>query len=228
MAVYSGLLDLFLQGQRLGEWVASIAIGFFAFILWLPGDSFAGVPAYEVFVRNGITEEMIGIPLAAIAGVRISALCINGAWRRSPLLRCGGAVLGFVCFGLLVMTVLSPWLTGRVDALSPGLGFIVALAFADLVAAHRSGADVGNVARIDAGRLEISRRGTFLSDHRDHGRHPGYQEDLGAGGRPSSAGGFDPVFAGRYSFDGPSDRGDHGSGPEAPRGQRGVDGGDAG
>lgn len=185
----AGWTDLFLQHGRFGEWVSSLAMAGFAFILWLPGDSFAGIPAYTVFVRNGITEQMVAVPLGFLAGVRIAALIINGRWKRSPLLRSIGAMLGFTFFGMLTLTIISPWYAGNIEAASPGIAFVAALAFADFIASHRTGADRGDLKRIDARRLEIFGVGDRSLSTGLLVEHSGEEQDSGRGGREASSGG---------------------------------------
>lgn len=214
----AGWTDLFLQHNRLGEWVASFAMAGFAFILWLPGDSFAGIPAYTVFVRNGITEQMVAVPLGFVAGVRVAALVINGRWKRSPLLRSIGAMLGFTFFGMLTLTIISPWYAGNIQAPSPGISFVAALAFADFIASHRTGADRGDLERINARRLEIFGVGDRSLSSGLMVEHIGEEENGGRGGREASSGGSPRLCAeGRPGFvsanrdiSGP-DRVDHGA-----------------
>lgn len=88
------------------------------------------------------------MPLSWIAAMRMAGLYINGAWQRSPILRMAGAIIGAGVFGFLSVMFATPYLTGQQAALTTGAGLYAVLCAADLLAAYRTGADVGHAKRI--------------------------------------------------------------------------------
>lgn len=132
---------ILLHGRAL-EWFTSVGLMMFAFTLWLPGDTLSS-PNSQGFAAFGVTEMTLVLPLAVVAAMRMAALIINGMWRRSPILRMIGAIVGLMCFASLAMMVGWPYFTGLSPALSTGFFTYLLWAVADFIAAYRSGADVG-------------------------------------------------------------------------------------
>jgi hypothetical protein len=132
-------LNIIEEGRGI-EWLTSAALLCFALALVFPGDTLAG-QGYRAFKSVGIDEVMLAVPLFGVAAARMIALWINGRWRRSPLLRLTGAVIGTGMFMALCLGFLGPTITSGAP-LSTGVGIYFILAFFDAVAAYRSGADV--------------------------------------------------------------------------------------
>lgn len=135
------MADTFLQHGRGMEWQNSIIILMFALTLALPGDTLSTSVAFAAFRQLGIDEVALAVPLTIIAIMRMAGLFINGNWRRSPILRCIGAVLGAGLFAGLAVLFAVPALSGQSAALTTGAGVYLALAAFDVLAAYRSAAD---------------------------------------------------------------------------------------
>ncbi|MEH6505033.1 MAG: hypothetical protein V7786_02070 [Sulfitobacter litoralis] len=133
--------DTILQNGRATEWQNSIIILIFALTLALPGDTLSTSVAFAAFRQLGMDEVALAVPLTIIAIMRMAGLFINGNWRRSPVLRCVGAVLGAGLFMGLAVLFAVPALSGQSDALTTGAGVYLALAAFDVLAAYRSAAD---------------------------------------------------------------------------------------
>lgn len=129
-----------IEHGRATEWLTSLALLSVALTLAMPGDSFA-LSTLESFSRAGLEEVEVAVPLAVVGTARVIALYINGAWRRSPYLRMWGAIMGAGIF--LAFSAAYAWPTfehGAPMPLAAGLCFV--FAGFDMLAAHRSGADV--------------------------------------------------------------------------------------
>lgn len=137
-------LNLIEQG-RATEWLASMCLLSFAITLALPGDTLDGA-SFSAFRDVGFDEALVSTPLAVLAVARLTALYINGAWRRSPVMRMCGAVFGASIFGMLTAAFLWPTLAYGAP-ISTGCGVYFTLAVFDGLSAYRSGADV-RLARI--------------------------------------------------------------------------------
>lgn len=133
--------DTLLQNGRATEWQNSIIILIFALTLALPGDTLSTSVAFAAFRQLGMDEVALAVPLTIIAIMRMAGLFINGNWRRSPVLRCIGAVLGAGLFMGLAVLFAVPALSGQSAALTTGAGVYLALAAFDVLAAYRSAAD---------------------------------------------------------------------------------------
>lgn len=129
-----------LEHGRATEWLTSITMLAFAVILALPGDTFGG-ESFVGFKALGLDEATVGITMALIGSMRISALFINGNWLRSPMFRLAGAIAGAGVFASLSMSFLWPTLAYGLP-FSTGFGSYLILAGFDALAAYRSGADV--------------------------------------------------------------------------------------
>lgn len=149
-----------IENGRATEWLTSSVLLIFAFTLALPGDTLAG-EGFRVFRILGMDEAMLSTPLALVGAARLVALYINGNWRRSPILRAIGAIIGAAVLGSLgmafgwayvetvwhAMQQSQTWL-GFFVLISAGLGpstgagtYTVLAAF-DILATLRSGADI--------------------------------------------------------------------------------------
>jgi hypothetical protein len=134
-----------IEHGRAAEWMTSLALVVLSVTLALPGDTLS-LPSAAALAGMGVTEIGLAVPLSLVGMARLAALWANGAWRRSPMLRCSGAILGAGAFGALAGAY--TWPAVEVDApvpLASGLFFVLALA--DVLAAYRSGADA-RLARI--------------------------------------------------------------------------------
>ncbi|WP_141102015.1 hypothetical protein [Oceanicola sp. 22II-s10i] len=134
-----------IEHGRALEWLTSCVLLVFALTLAMPGDTLAG-PGYIGFRNLGFDEAALAVPLSLLAAGRLAALYINGAWRRSPVIRALGAVVGATVFSMLAVTFGWSWLvsgafTQNRIALGTGMGTYLVLSIFDLLAAHRSGAD---------------------------------------------------------------------------------------
>lgn len=128
-----------IEQGRAAEWITSTILLGFALTLALPGNSL-GSEAFRVFRDLGATESSISAPLAIVGTARMTALYINGHWRRSPFLRMAGAIMGASIFSMLAIAIFwSSWGDGH--PLSPGAITYFVLALFDALAAYRSGAD---------------------------------------------------------------------------------------
>lgn len=84
---------------RIFEWYSAFALLAFGLTLLMPDDTFSSSRSWEGFVRFGLTENFGGVSAGGVGIIWGAALYINGAWRRSPLLRCGCAMLGGLFWG---------------------------------------------------------------------------------------------------------------------------------
>ena len=202
--------DVFLQHNRLSAWATSLIMIFFAFTLMTEGNHFTKSGPWAGFALMGATEIVVAVPLAGLGVMRLTALWINGRWRRSPLLRAIGAVVGFACFATLAVTLLLPWWFGDTKLLSTGVGPYAVLAGLDFIEASRAGADVGNYKR-DHDRALASVRNVpngldTWSDSRD--QKPTQRSHRAR--QPAPTYGHDPIFVSRraqpFAQDGVFDR----------------------
>lgn len=129
-----------LEHGRATEWLTSFILLGFAFTLSMPGDTLAGA-SFRAFVEIGADDATIAFPLAVLAASRMCALFINGNWKRSPILRLGGAIAGSSVFAMLAMAFYWPTLAYGAP-ISTGVGSYFILAAFDALSAYRSGADV--------------------------------------------------------------------------------------
>jgi hypothetical protein len=72
-------------------------------VLLLPMRTFE-MPIYS-YLAAIADEEVWGAFSVAVGGFRMAALYVNGAWRRTPLIRAAGAVLGMVWWIVLALLV---------------------------------------------------------------------------------------------------------------------------
>lgn len=133
--------DTLLQNGRALEWLTASVILAYACTLALPGDTLSTSVAFSAFRQLGLDEAALSVPLSLIAAMRMAGLFINGNWRRSPVLRCVGAVLGAGLFMGLAVLFAVPALSGQSAALTTGVGTYFVLAAFDVLAAYRSAAD---------------------------------------------------------------------------------------
>lgn len=134
--------DVILQHGRALEWLTSSIIFGFALTLTLPGDTIEGSPSFAGFVMAGLTEQALILPLTLVATMRMTGLIINGAWRRSPILRMIGAVVGAAIFLSLAFLFSIPYFAWTQTSLSTGPSVYFILFVFDVIAAYRTGADV--------------------------------------------------------------------------------------
>ena len=111
--------------ERLPEWITASAmlLAFIQLVLLSDIDSADG---YLVFEAIGIDKLIPICALGVIGFLRVIALYINGSWKRTPLIRAVGAIVGAVFFTLLSFGGYLPALV---------------LAIADVYAGYRAGYD---------------------------------------------------------------------------------------
>jgi len=125
---------------RATEWLTSGVLLTFGLTLALPGDTMAA-PTFHVLAGLGMDDASLSAPLTLVGTSRLAALYINGSWKRSPMLRMVGAIIGAGVFGFLAVAFVLPMVVEGVPP-STGPGTYLVLALFDALAAHRSGADV--------------------------------------------------------------------------------------
>jgi hypothetical protein len=119
------------------EWLLSCLMLTWGVILLAPSESFAN-PAYRWLAALG-EERVWGALAFSVGALRIGALYINGSWRRTPLIRAFGAVMGltwWVCVGALLIFGVEP---GR--PLPAGFAFYPVFALFEAYSCYRSGLD---------------------------------------------------------------------------------------
>ena len=202
--------DVFLQHNRLSAWATSAAMVGFGAVLMTKGNSFTAGSPWRGFDQMGATEIAVAVPLVGIGVMRLTALWINGRWRRSPILRAVGAVAGFACFTTLTITLLLPWLTGEARILSTGVVPYAVLAILDLIEASRAGADVGAYKRDHARTMAMVRDVHNVNDNRHSDSRPEREDRAYRPRRQAPAYGHDPIFVSRraqpFAQDGVFDR----------------------
>jgi hypothetical protein len=96
-------------------------------------------PVYK-YILAVMQEDSWGWLALAFGVFRLTALCINGLWRRTPLLRFIGAMFGFIFW----FTLGSFYMLAVIDktvAPFPGLSFYPIFAFFEVYASFRCGQD---------------------------------------------------------------------------------------
>ena len=136
----SGLRLNLLEQGRATEWLTSFVLLGFAFTLSLPGSTLSGA-SFRAFTEIGTDDATVAFPLAVLAAMRMCALFINGNWKRSPILRMIGAIIGSAVFAMLSMAFYWPTLAYGAPV-STGVSAYFILAAFDALSAYRSGADV--------------------------------------------------------------------------------------
>ncbi|WP_116082132.1 hypothetical protein [Tropicimonas sp. IMCC34011] len=135
------------------EWLTSLILLGLAAALATPGDTLSMSVSYSGFIAAGFTETIFIVLLLIVAAERLFGLWRNGHWRRSPILRFIGAIVGAAIFAGLAAGFAWPWIAAisiTTDPLtvsfglpmSTGVPVYALLAWADLQAAYRSGADI--------------------------------------------------------------------------------------
>lgn len=129
------------------EWFSSVGMFGFALILAMPGDTLTG-ESWAAFRAAGLDEAVLIALLITVAMARATALWINGAWSRSPLLRLVGALCGAFIFGSIAAAFALPYLGDVLDGgpllVGPSTAVSTYLTFAgfDVVAAGRAAGDL--------------------------------------------------------------------------------------
>ncbi|UWR30444.1 hypothetical protein K3758_02625 [Sulfitobacter sp. W002] len=138
-----------LEEGRAAEWQSAALLLTFALILAVPGETTTSTAGFRTFVRLGLDDAALSVPIALVALSRMTALYVNGAWRRSPIVRMVGSIVGASIFAMIGMAFVWPAIENglSVSALSTG-GIYFTLAFFDALSAYRSGADVRMVQQL--------------------------------------------------------------------------------
>lgn len=142
-----GFQNVLMQHGRALEWATSAVLLGFAVALALPGNTLDASQSYSGFTQMGLDEAAMVLCLSIVAMMRMTGLWINGAWKRSPLLRMIGAILGAGFFLSLAAVFAVPYALGAAPAINTGVTSYLVLGLADLLAAHRAAADVGHSQR---------------------------------------------------------------------------------
>lgn len=179
------MIDVFIQQGRLGEWITSASMFFYAAILWLPGNSYTLDVSGRGFYDRGVTEIMVSVPLAAIGVERCIALFINGSWKRTPALRAFGSLCGALWLYFLLHALVAPTLEGKVASVDPMCGIVGVLLVAEIIAAFRAGADARANKQHIPGGLESIGWGDWHSSGGDSSGDRGIPKDTGGGGSAS-------------------------------------------
>lgn len=82
-----------LNRTRSTEWLLSFCLMGWGWAMVDPMTRFFDMPVYAV-MKGVATETQWGSAALAIAVFRLVALYLNGWWRRTPVIRCAGAVAG--------------------------------------------------------------------------------------------------------------------------------------
>ena len=138
-------LNIMEQG-RATEWLASAVLLTFAMVLAVPGETTTSTSGFRTFVQLGLDDAALAAPLGLIATARMSALYVNGAWKRSPIVRTVGSVAGASIFAMIGMAFVWPMFDVGA-ALSTGAVYFTLAAF-EALSAYRSGADVRMVQQL--------------------------------------------------------------------------------
>lgn len=140
-------LDILVQHGRALEWLTSGVLLAFAIVLAIPGDTLAVTPAFRPLSDLGADDAMVSSMLLTVAIMRMTALYINGAWRRTPRLRMWGAIASAPLFLIFSLTAMVSFAAGDQPALSTGAGTYLVLFFFEVLAAYRSSADAAHKTR---------------------------------------------------------------------------------
>lgn len=143
------ILELVDKHGRAAEWITSMMIFVFGLTLLAPGSTMDTSVSYRAFIIVGLNDISLGLLALFIATNRLVALYRNGMWKRSPIIRGIGAVAGLGFWVGISFAFCWPYVAGISEAPSTATVYIVA-AFAEILAAYRSGIDVRN-SRIAAG-----------------------------------------------------------------------------
>lgn len=111
--------------ERIPEWITASAM-LMAFIQLIFSSDVTTAEWHQLFEAAGIERMIPIIGLGIVGFLRVIALYINGSWKRTPLIRAVGAIVGAAFFTLLL-------LGGYLPAL--------VLAIADVYAGYRAGYD---------------------------------------------------------------------------------------
>ena len=130
---------------RAVEWMLAAMMVSWGMGLLLPPPAFVG-DDYRLLLAIG-PEEAWGAWSMAIGGIRMLALWINGAWRRTPLFRAGGAVLGVVWWVILFFLF---WF-GSIDHPRTIVFIFPVCVFFEAVACFRSGFDAHEAGALKSG-----------------------------------------------------------------------------
>lgn len=140
----------FVHTERIPEWATSFIMLFFGVSLLLPGETMA-IKGYGNMAFNNYGDAGIGSIMTLLGVLRIIALYINGNWKRTPLIRMVGAVLGVQMFLAISVSLAIPFLT-RDMAPNTAWGTYLVLAVLDTHAVWRASKDARRV--YDAGKQQ--------------------------------------------------------------------------
>ena len=124
--------------ERLPEWINSMILFGFGLSLALPGETLS-IAGYHVLLDIGFTDGSLGGLLLFVGAARLSALYVNGAWRRTPAIRMVGAVSGSMVFLGFGIGFSLPVFSGGIPN-TAGITYLI-LAIWDVAAAYRGGVD---------------------------------------------------------------------------------------
>ena len=134
------LTSILLDNGRALEWASSVGLLSLAVTMALPGETTL-TQGFEALRRAGLDDALAGVVLGIVSTARIAALYINGSWRRSPMLRMIGAILGASIYSMLAVGFAFPFLAEN-SPLGSEAGIFLTLALFDALSIYRSGGDV--------------------------------------------------------------------------------------
>lgn len=133
---FNAALDYFANHGRDQEWVCVFVKLYLAYILILPGDTFA-LKTYTNIKAVGFVDWSVAIILILAAMNHMVALIRNGSWKRSPVWRGYCCFAGMVIFGVMwFLTQTSPMVT---PTMSPA--FLAGMVLLEMFGCRRAGVD---------------------------------------------------------------------------------------
>ena len=111
-----------LNRTRSTEWLLACLLLAWGWQMVRP-ENFFDAPVYVV-MRSVALESTWGMAAVLAAGVRLVALYINGWWRRTPIIRCAGAIIGGM-FWLVIYTMMYFGAQAAGAKLPPGIIYYV-------------------------------------------------------------------------------------------------------
>ena len=111
--------------ERLYEWVSGAVLFLSAIHVYVTGSINEGY-GYDVFDTLGIRRETVLIVMFLIGLVRLTALSINGAWKRTPAIRAICSSARALFFSLITFG---------------GYPVVLAMVIGDIISAFQAGKD---------------------------------------------------------------------------------------
>ncbi len=128
------------HADRSIEWLSSLFMINWAFVLALPGNTLATSPAFSEFARYHLTEPKLAAIMGGIGCMRAAALYINGRWPRTPVLRMIGSLFSSLIWGQIAC-LQAMGSVAETGAISTGAGVYGLLACAEILCVYRAAFD---------------------------------------------------------------------------------------